>query len=446
MNQRKRVPASRSGPAPDPSTPESATSDYVTADVAIKVLAIRRQTLYAYVSRGWIRSVNQPGRRRRLYLRDDVERMRSRSQARLGHAAVAASAMNWGEPIIPTSITEITPAGPCYRGRGAIELAQRGVKFERVAELLWSGMWHEEPVRWPVATPPREISHGAVELRHPLESTDQVLEHFALTTLRLGMLRGTAADRILAGKTIDAARQLIQVLAGSLGHLTRARKYLSLRAEDDTASGVVRALGCAETPESYDAIRTMLILFADHELSPAALAARVTASSGATLHSCIASAICASSGARLGRVYDYVMRFLESAATASALMRRAQELQERGNVVPGFNHPLYPHGDPRGLLLLEMAARYPKQSKQLETICRFVDQVDRTFGLHPRHELGVVALGMALGIPRLAPGALFVVARTAGWVAHIQEQRLSGMLLRPRAKYVGPATAVSADY
>ncbi|RZJ10182.1 MAG: citrate synthase, partial [Haliea sp.] len=70
---------------------------------------MRPQTLYAYVSRGWIRSVAQPGQKDKLYSRDDVDRVSKRSAARSGHGAVAASAMNWGEPILPTSITEITP-------------------------------------------------------------------------------------------------------------------------------------------------------------------------------------------------------------------------------------------------------------------------------------------------------------------------------------------------
>lgn len=418
-------------------------SDYLLAKDALQLLNVRKQTLYAYVSRGWIRSVTQPGHRHRLYLREDLERVRSRSQARSGHGAVAASAMNWGEPIIPTSITEITSQGPRYRGRSALQLARSGASFETVAELLWTGIWHDHRVVWPLATVAGATGRQVGRL--PLRSTDQVLEQFALTTLQLGIQRGSVTDRVFGGRTIDAARQIIQTLTGSLGVTSTTRRYAPPRKGDDTATSVLRALGIRETPECHDAIRTMLVLFADHELTPAALAARVTASSGASLHSCIASAMCASSGVRVGRVYDYVEQFLQSASTTSNLMARARQLHQRNNAIPGFNHPLYPRGDPRGLMLLDVARRLPHQSRRLDAIDRFISEIGATFGLHPRHELGMATLGIALRMPPLSVGALFVIARIAGWVAHIQEQRLSGMLLRPRAKYVATGTGLNAE-
>jgi hypothetical protein len=86
-------------------SPAAASKDYVSAQDAVRLLDVRMQTLYAYVSRGWVRSITQPGRKERLYARADIEKMQARSLARSGHGAVAASAMHWGEPIIPTSIT-----------------------------------------------------------------------------------------------------------------------------------------------------------------------------------------------------------------------------------------------------------------------------------------------------------------------------------------------------
>lgn len=114
-------------------------SAYATAAEAMQLLNVRQQTLYAYVSRGWIRSIPQQGKKARLYLRDDISRVGSRSAARAGHGAAAASAMNWGEPIFPTSITEITSQGPRYRNYLAADLVREGHSFEAVAELLWRG-------------------------------------------------------------------------------------------------------------------------------------------------------------------------------------------------------------------------------------------------------------------------------------------------------------------
>src|SRR5712691_2576295 len=131
-----------------------AVSDYVSGAEAMGMLGVKRQTLYAYVSRGWIRSLPQPSGRLRFYSREDIERARARAQARAGHGAVAAAAMYSGEPIIATRITEITPAGPKYRGRLATDLARGGMRFENVAGLLWQGQWHEEPVAWKLEAQP----------------------------------------------------------------------------------------------------------------------------------------------------------------------------------------------------------------------------------------------------------------------------------------------------
>ncbi len=416
--------------------------DYVPAREALRILQIRQQTLYAYVSRGWIRSVRRPGRKDRLYLREDIEKVKARAEARAGHGAVAASAMNWGEPIIPTSITEITPQGPRYRGHLAIQLARSGASFESVAELLWSGLWQEEPVRWAVTPLPADVRKLAGSMPR-LESNDQLLEILALMTLKLGVSRGGIAERVRGGKTLDAARQILQVLTGSFGYISPAGRFVGMRDGQSVVEGLLRSLAISDTSENREALQAMLILFADHELSPGAFVARVTASAGATLHSCIASAICTTSGVQIGRLYDRVEEFFRGAPAKAVLIERARQFQERGRAVPGFGHPLYPRGDPRGLFLLELAQQRARQSRRLEAIYGFVDEAQAKLGLAPRHELAAVSLAIAMDMPRHSAGALFTLARTAGWVAHVQEQRLSGALLRPRAKFVGTEMAAT---
>src|SRR5689334_19850759 len=96
--------------------PAEPRPDYLSARETIALLDIKLQTLYAYVSRGLIRSTSRPGRKERMYLREDVERVHARALARSGHGPVAADAMNLGHAIIPTAITEITAQGPRYRG------------------------------------------------------------------------------------------------------------------------------------------------------------------------------------------------------------------------------------------------------------------------------------------------------------------------------------------
>src|SRR5262245_60659280 len=109
--------------------------DYLTAREVQAELGIKPHTLYAYVSRGLIRSVSRTGLRGHFYPREDVDKVRMRSLARAGHGPVAASAMHWGgEPVIDSSITDLTAEGPRYRGRLATEPAQTRHSFECVAE------------------------------------------------------------------------------------------------------------------------------------------------------------------------------------------------------------------------------------------------------------------------------------------------------------------------
>lgn len=412
---------------------------YASAREAMAMLGVRQQTLYAYVSRGWIRSVRQPGRRDRLYLREDLDRMSARSLARSGHGAVAASAMHWGEPIIPTTITEITPEGPRYRGKLACDLVRQGASFECVAELLWTGLWHESAV-WPVAKSSQELRLLTASLPS-LQPGDQLLEVFALVTLHLGVGRGSIAERIRSGRTLDAARQIIQTLVGCCGLSAKGARYVPMLEGQSISQGLMRALAVVPTDENRATIEAILILLSDHELSPGAFSARVAASSGSTLHSCVASALCASSGLEVGRLYNKVGELLESAKTRQALVSRALEFHARGASVPGFVHPLYPQGDPRAKLMLEIA-RQRGDARRFAQIFGFVQEMEDRFSLHPRHELAVALLVRAMGLSRFAAGALFVLGRTAGWVAHVQEQRLTGSLLRPRAKFAGGVGAI----
>lgn len=436
------------GSLPQPAAASQAQGEvtrkgYASAAEAMKLLDVRPQTLYAYVSRGWIRSVPQAGTKGHLYLREDLERMASRSRARSGHGAVAASAMNWGEPIIPTAITEITSQGPFYRGRSAIDLARQNVQFEAVAELLWTGLLQEQ-VQWPVLAK----SAGHKRLASMFESVprgDQLLEVFAMVTLQLGISRGGVAERVREGRTLDAAREIMQTLAGCCGLASPTGRYVPLHKGQPLTEGIVAALGLPATAENVEAIGAWLILLADHELSPGAFSARITASSGCTLHACIAAALCSSSGIEVGGIYNRVDEFLNVGKTRATLVRHAERLQQRAVVTPGFSHPLYPRGDPRANYLLELAQRRSDRNRTLTAILSFLDFMREQYGLYPRHEFACVVLARQMGLSRLAPAALFALARMAGWVAHVQEQRLSGTLIRPRAKFAGQPQTVASD-
>ncbi|UUZ71197.1 hypothetical protein LP415_18955 [Polaromonas sp. P1(28)-8] len=280
-------------------------SEYLGAAEAMAMIGIRQQTLYAYVSRGLIASIGQANRKEKLYLRADVERMSKRSLARSGHGALAASAMNYGNPIVETAITEITPTGPRYRGHFVTQLARERIPIESVAELLWTGYLSDAAVKWDVSTPSPELLRMTHAMASPVAS-NQLLEIFGLVTMQLGVESGpesAAAERSQGGRIYGAGRQIIQSLVGCLGFAGPAASFRPMQAEENLVQSVARSLGTEESDENLEAIEAILTLFADHELSPGTLCARVCASGGSALHSCITSALCAIAGLDIGREY-----------------------------------------------------------------------------------------------------------------------------------------------
>lgn len=420
------------------------TKNFLSAAEATSFLGVRRQTLYSYVSRGLVRSLGDEGSRERIYAREDLERLRQRAQARKGQGAVAAVALNLGHPLVPTRITELTDKGPSYRGRMAVDLARQGARFEQVAELLWTGLWHEDPFVWnpsPLAAPLREMLNAQA----PREARDQLPEVFAITVLQLGMGKGPIQDRLIRGRPLEAAREVVHTLVGCLGFLSRSGCYVPAPPGTPVAVAALNALGRPRHDDDAALLDAMLVLLADHELSPGTFAARIAASSGSAVHACLAAALAASSGTEVARRYQRVEEFLDAAGERVQMQRQVRSMTGNGQAIPGFDHPLYPAGDPRAMWLFELIQRRRSLPSPAQNVLALVSHVRERHALHPRHELAVIAACRALRLPRGAATALFLVARTAGWMAHVLEQRLSPTLIRPRARFIHPREAGSAN-
>jgi citrate synthase len=414
------------------------TSDYATAVEALALLQVRPQTLYAYVSRGWIRSIAQKGQKEKLYLRDDLERVKKRSLARSGHGPVAASAMNWGEPIFATSVTEITARGPHYRGFLAADLVSQGVEFERVAELLWTGHLSnlKNPLQpWPVSNSEKKLK-GLFQSLTSIETDNNLLEVIGMAILMLGVKNSQLRSHSEPSDTLLSAHEILQTIVGCCGLIGPRHKFLPMKKGQSLVEGLIQSFDLDDSLKTRDVLRAVLILLADHELPPGTLSARVVASSGGNIHNCIAAALCATAGVDVGRMYGRVDTFLGQPKSKSSLEKRARKLNAAGQRIPGFDHPLYPKGDPRAALLLDLASAYRKDNLELRSIFAFIDGINEKSTLLPRQELAVVVICRALGLPGQAAAALFAVSRTAGWVAHAIEQQNYGTLLRPRAQFV----------
>ena len=183
------------------------------------------------------------------------------------------------------------------------------------------------------------------------------------------------------------------------------------------------------------------MLTADHELNASTFAARVAASTGAPLAASALAGLAALSGPLHGGMTVQVNGFIAEVRRASDPRAAAMQRLAQGLDVPGFGHPLYPNGDPRAKAL-QTALHY---SEEMYAIAQAGEAVT---GSPPNLDFALVALCRTLGLPNEAAFTLFTVGRTVGWLAHALEQRSSGGLIRPRARYVGlqpGGPAVSED-
>lgn len=377
-------------------------------------LGIKAATLYTYVSRGLIRSVPGRTRRQRLYLSDDVESVAQRAEARRGHRAVAVGALSFGEPVLDTEITQAGAGRFSYRGRPVLDLVQDKWPFEAVAALLWGAQ--PQPWRWPALGP---LSRQA--------SSDPTLWRLSQLLPRLALADPERARHAL-GTDVPRAQCILRAFAASVG----PRPGPSPRPQS-VAGTLVQRLGLP--PEAEPALNTALVLVADHELNISTFAARVAASGGADLYACVGAALYVFSGPRHGAAPARIAAVVDEVGSARQAPARVRARLDRGDLVPGFGHPLYPQGDPRAAPLLKWAEALAKGPQpKLRTLLKVAETVQ------PQQmtvDAALLALTYALGLGPEDASAIFCVGRTAGWAAHVFEQRQSGALLRPRARYVG---------
>ena len=103
--------------------------------------------------------------------------------------------------------------------------------------------------------------------------------------------------------------------------------------------------------------------------------------------------------------------------------------------MPGFGHPLYAGGDPRAAPLFASAKALAPRHSGVRTIFALVEAMREAGRPPPTIDAGLVAIAIALGLPRGSGVALFAIGRSAGWVAHVLEQYQAGFLIRPRATH-----------
>jgi|SRR5579863_3980803 len=396
-------------------------------------LGVKIDTLYAYVSRGLLRSMEVAGSRERHYDADEVEHFRAGRGATRARPPVEDLI-----PVIGSSICLIENHRLYYRGVDAVELAGNAT-LEDAAALLW-----EDLLPTP-ARPPRD---------HPLplagEGSDAAMQGNALPPPPAREGRGRVRSGRQFGSIGLCQIRLAELAADDPGGLDLSRAGVARTGRTIMAELAACVGGGEPSPEPIhqrlaeaweldpagaDLVRRCLVLLADHELNASTFVARCIASTGATPYAVVSGALAALSGRRHGGASaraEALFREIGGEADPAAVMTARLA---RGDDLPGLGQPLYPDGDPRALAIVDALVKArPEASRRVAAAA--VAAVQLT-GLYPNVDFALGATAYTLRLPQGAALGLFLVARSVGWIAHAIEQYESGVLIRPRARYTG---------
>jgi len=390
---------------------------YLSAREASAELAISPATLYAYVSRGLIRSEPSADSRSRRYRAEDVRGLKERrapSPEPRGFRSFDADL-----PVLDSTISTITEAGPIYRGVNCVDLAETDT-LEHTATLLWD-VNAIDPF---AADNCPEVSD---EMRAIAEAACRAAPiDRAIAVLAVAASADPAAfNRAPDGRALVGARIIRLVVATMLNAPPSA----------DLLHRQIAKVWAPEHNGAPDLIRRALVLLADHELNASTFTVRCAASTGLNLYDSIIAGLVALKGPQhggAGLLASQLVRALIDRDVAPMIRERVA-LGER---FAGFGHGIYKRGDPRAISLLEALTRAGAPRKFTREV---PERIAEATGEFVNIDYALAVLVHSLRLPAGSELALFAMARAVGWIAHACEQLQHGRLIRPRARYVGPS-------
>ena len=388
---------------------------YLTAKEAAAQLGIGLPTLYAYVSRGLIRSEARAGHRSRLYRAEDIHALAQKRAP----AELADRPLYWGGPVLDSAITLIADDAIYYRGRDAARLAADST-LEAVAALIWQCGDHD-PFAAPAQDPPDGFGtcRRAAEALRPIDRCQALLPILA------------AGDRQVFNRTPEGtARTGARILRWMAALVAGAPP-------GSRALHEVLAEAWSVPAPAAELLRAAMVLCADHELNASTFTVRCVASTGASPYAAVQAGLAALAGPRHGGLTERAGGLLETLLASADPIALAADLLRRGDEACGFGHPLYPRGDPRARCLLALMTEVLPGHATLQTGLSVADAVTDQSGQAPTCDFALALLAKCLDLPDGAALSLFAIGRTVGWIGHAMEQYSGNQLIRPRARYTG---------
>ncbi len=423
----------------------------LTATEAAAQLGVKLGTLYAYVSRGWLKSYRRRVGREALYRRSDIEAFRGVTMPERGRRARSLpDASSWvtiaqpptdGSPsgviVAESAVSSIIDGRLAYRGYPIEELVERAT-YEEVCLLLWNG---DRPARAEVDQLCAAIA--AAQMPPPVASALSGVGQDAPPLLRLAVMMPALAaqPRNPTRSRGEDAREIVRIMPLALVATPASRGGGERKHQAfGTAERLLQGFSGPDFhPWQRKALDRVLVACAEHELNASTFAARVVASTGADLYASVLAALCSLSGPIHGGACDRIETMFAALQSGVALTSMLEHFGERRLLPPGFGHAIYPNGDPRAALLKMVASSISlhKGKRWFDAACKVEEVVWQRDRLRPNLDFYLTVCTRMLGFPRGLPAAVFALGRAAGWIAHSLEQYADNRLIRPRMRYRG---------